>query len=399
MVLGIRPDVIRASLILRALRNRLGSRLVFVWSGQHYSHNLKDVFFHQLGVESPDIELACNTSTEQQFIADLTTKLGDLLQEIQPASCCFLGDTNTVLGTITCASLNIPIVHIEGCMRSYDWRMPEEKYRTIADHLSDVIYAYLPSYAKQGVAEGIAESSIIVTGNPIVDVLDQFFLSGKLRLQLSERDALFSELDIDNRPYILMTAHRRENVENLHALRNILKLAESTRFPVVFPASYRTQASIKQFGLALPSNLRLVNPIGYVEFLEIATGSELVLTDSGTVVEETSVLGIPTIQMRHSTERPEVYDTGGCIKFDPTLEYVATEFSQAIHMGLARSDAAWSHGLGDGKASERIVDDLCKRVEEPECFRGHDVRLTSKPFQRNFGAGTSERGAWRDTLL
>jgi len=284
-------------------------------------------------------------------------------------------------------------------MRSYDWRMPEEKYRTIADHLSDVIYAYLPSYAKQGVAEGIAESSIVVTGNPIVDVLEEYFLSGKLRMSSRERASLFADLGIANRPYLAMTAHRRENVEDRHALSNILQLAGSTQLPVIFPASYRTQASIKRFDLRLPHNIRMVDPIGYVEFLELASGSDLVLTDSGTVVEETSVLGIPTIQMRRSTERPEVYDTGGCVKFDPTLEYQASEYSLAMREGLSRTGAVWTHGLGDGNASEKIIDDLCARFEQPTLFRGHDVRLTSKPFERNFGAGLLERGAWRGSSL
>ena len=398
-MLGIRPDVIRGSLILQSLRETLGSNLVFVWSGQHYSHNLKDIFFDQLEVAPPDYELACDTASEQRFIADLTNKLGGLLEQIRPAVCCFLGDTNTVLGTVACASLNIPIVHIEGCMRSYDWRMPEEKYRTIADHLSDVIYAYLPSYAEQGIAEGIAESSIVVTGNPIVDVLEHYFLSGKLRMSPGERASRFDNLGITDRPYLVMTAHRRENVEVRLPLENILQLAASTEHPVVFPASYRTQASITRFDLKLPSNVRLIDPVGYVEFLELVNGADLVLTDSGTVVEETSVLGIPTIQMRHSTERPEVYDTGGCIKFDPSLRYGIAEFSQAMDAGLSRRNLNWSHNLGDGKASERIVRDILQRFNSPELLRGHDVRLTTKPYRRNFGAGLSERGTWRRSSL
>ena len=398
-MLGIRPDVIRASLILRSLRETLGSNLVFVWSGQHYSHNLKDVFFDQLEVAPPDYELACDTSSEQRFIADLTNNLSNLLEQIRPAACCFLGDTNTVLGTVACASLNIPIVHIEGCMRSYDWRMPEEKYRTIADHLSDVIYAYLPSYAEQGIAEGIAESSIVVTGNPIVDVLEQYFLSGKLRMSPGERASLFADLGIANRPYLVMTAHRRENVEARGPLENILQLAATTENPVVFPASYRTQANIKRLELKVPNNLELIDPIGYVEFLELVNGADLVLTDSGTVVEETSVLNIPTIQMRHSTERPEVYDTGGCIKFDPSLSYGIAEFSRAMNEGLSRGTSNCTHNLGDGKASERIVGDILQRFNSPESFRGHDVRLTTKPYRRNLGAGFDDRGTWRSSSL
>jgi UDP-N-acetylglucosamine 2-epimerase len=128
IVLGIRPDVIRASLMLRSLKQALGSDMVFIWSGQHYSDNMKDVFFRQLEVPTPDITLELDTSSDQAMIGSLIEKLAKTLAEVNPAAVVFLGDTNTVTGSIAAASLDIPIVHIEGCMRSYDWRMPEEKY-------------------------------------------------------------------------------------------------------------------------------------------------------------------------------------------------------------------------------------------------------------------------------
>ena len=215
MVLGIRPDVIRASIMLRELRSRLGDDFKLIWSGQHYSDNLKDVFFRELDVAPPEIELNIKGETDSQLVASMIARLGEVFDDIKPSVAVVLGDTNTVTGTIAAGQLNIPIVHIEGCMRSYDWRMPEEKYRTTADHLSDYIYAYLDVYKSQGVAEGIPDSNIIVTGNPIVDVLQEYFLSGKLRMsqeQISE--LLGNKYKVAGENFYVMTCHRRENVEN-----------------------------------------------------------------------------------------------------------------------------------------------------------------------------------------
>ena len=371
MVLGIRPDVIRASVMLRELRSRLGNNFKLVWSGQHYSDNLKDVFFRELEILPPEIELNISGTSDAELVSSMITELSKVLVREDPQAVVFLGDTNTVTGAIAAAQLNIPIVHIEGCMRSYDWRMPEEKYRTIADHLSDYIYAYLPEYKKQGVAEGIPAENIIVTGNPIVDVIQEYFLSGKLRMNSSELKKLLTEkYNVIDSKFLVMTCHRRENVENITALQRIFKLVTSTKLPVLFPAGYRTQKMIKYFNLNLPSNLILVDPIGYLELLELLTASSGVLTDSGTIVEEAAVLGVPSIQMRTATERPQVYTCGASIKFDPFEENSVMDFIERL---LALSGKDWDQPFGDGKASYRIVDDLVARFKSHD-FHGHQAR-------------------------
>jgi UDP-N-acetylglucosamine 2-epimerase (non-hydrolysing) len=386
LVLGIRPDVIRASLLIPRLKEALGNDLVFIWSGQHYSNNLKDIFFSQLSVPLPDIELHPDTRTETSLIGSLISDIGQLLTREQPSACCFLGDTNTVLGSIACASFNVPIIHIEGCMRSYDWRMPEEKFRTVIDHLSDVIYAYLPTYRDQGLAEGLDARQIVVTGNPIVDVLEYYFLSGKLRLSADMQRSLLQSLSIPDgeRPFVLMTCHRRENVEDPASLRRIMKLVEACDYTVVFPASYRTQRSLAEFSIVFPSNLVLTDPIGYVEFLELLDGCTYALTDSGTVVEEAAVLGVPSVQMRLSTERPEVYEWGASIKFNPTVDYSLSELHRVHEEAEALVSQQWTHQFGDGKASQRIADDILKRLKNPSTLRGHKPEGSTKPFSRNW---------------
>ncbi len=391
VVLGIRPDVIRASLILRQLRAELGQDVVFAWSGQHYSDNLKDIFFRQLDVAPPDIELGGSGDGDAETVAAIIAALAPVLRDLQPEATVFLGDTNTVMGSIACASLNVPVVHIEGCMRSYDWRMPEEKYRTVIDHLADVIYAYFSEYREQGIVEGLDPERIIVVDNPIVDVLEQYFLSGKIRLSAVDLAALLASVAVTDGDFLVMTAHRRENVETPTPLQQIFDLAGEAGMPVVFPASYRTQKNIATFGLSVPVNVRLIDPIGYTELLELIVHSAGVLTDSGTVVEEAAVLGIPTVQMRRSTERPQVYDCGGSVKFDPGLASTVEQRGSVLRSLAARRDQSWTHGLGDGKASERIATDLIARYRAGT-FRGHAPDPARRPIDRAFGLGHGDLG-------
>jgi UDP-N-acetylglucosamine 2-epimerase (non-hydrolysing) len=306
----------------------------------------------------------------------MISKLSVVIDKEKPLAVVFLGDTNTVTGAIAAGQLNVPVVHIEGCMRSYDWRMPEEKYRTIADHLSDLIYCYLEDYKAQGIAEGIPEENIVVTGNPIVDVIYEYFLSGKLRMSENELlNLLKNKYGLEDKDFLVMTCHRRENIEDHESLTNILRLVESSPFPVLFPAGYRTQRMIEVFKLSLPANLQLVDPIGYLELLELITNSKGVITDSGTIVEEAAVLGVPSIQMRRSTERPQVYTCGASIKFDPRH---LREVDQKIEKLLRMNGVKWEHPFGDGKASIRIVEDLVKRFEN-NTFAGHQ-REKYEPF-------------------
>lgn len=394
LVLGIRPDIIRASLIIRMLRERLGEDFLFAWSGQHYSDNLRDVFFRELDVAAPDYDLNVSGSTDAEIVASMILATEQLIERVSPAAVVFLGDTNTVMGAVAVATKNIPIVHIEGCMRSYDWRMPEEKYRTVIDHLADVIYAYLPAYKLQGELEGLDPERIVVTGNPIVDVLEEFFLNGKIRLDLNQKEELLSKYVLQADGYYVMTCHRRENVENTHALQQILNFAGAAGYPVVFAAGYRTQREMRERGIRVPSNLRVLDPIGYQELLELMVSSRGVITDSGTVVEETSVLAVPSIQIRTATERPQVYDCGSSIKFDPHLQHSPESFPKYFVAAEARKQAGWSHPFGDGKASQRIVEDLVSRYVAGAFARGVPDQAR-RPVASNFGFGQTGLGDYR----
>jgi len=363
VILGIRPDVIRSCLILNIIRSDPRYDVRFIWSGQHYSDNLKDIFFRELGVKPPEIELTAGGHTDAEISAAVIARLYPVLEELEPEAAVFLGDTNTVMGSLAAAQQNIPVVHIEGCMRAYDWRMPEEKYRTLIDHLSDVIYTYFDEYKHQGIAEGLNPESIVVVGNPIVDVLNKYYYEKQDYYERLASDAFFGSRGIVKGEYYLMTCHRRENVHILPSLKNIFALTGSTKRRVYFAASYRTQKVIKEHNLWVPGNVTIVDPIGYEEMLVLMTRSRGVITDSGTVVEETCVLQVPSLQLRKATERPQVYDVGSSVKFDPA-EPEKHPIPEALRKLEALYGQTWPNPLGDGKSSGRIAEDLLARLEE-----------------------------------
>jgi UDP-N-acetylglucosamine 2-epimerase (non-hydrolysing) len=369
LILGIRPDLIRASRVIHMLKERPEIDFTLCWSGQHYADNLKDVFIRDLDLPEPDIELGATGNDDAEVVGSVISKLKPVLAERMPDVVVFLGDTNTVMGSIAAAQLNLPIVHIEGCMRSYDWRMPEEKYRTVIDHLSDVVYTYFDEYKEQGVREGLNPRNIVVIQNLIVDVLDHYFFDRKDEYDAYANDEFFAERGIERDAFYLMTCHRRESVETPEPLRAILDVIAESPYPVYFPASYRTQKRLVDFDFSLPDNVTMVDPIGYKELLALLANSRGALTDSGTVVEETAVIGVPSLQIRKATERPQVYDCGSSVKFDPARpeDYPAAELFAKLERLHGKT---FDHGLGDGHASERLVEDLIERVTT-DTIRGH----------------------------
>ena len=377
IVLGIRPDVIRASKILKLLNNQNEIEYDFIWSGQHYSENMKDTFFQQLNVPNPNFEFTVDTQSDATVVSSTITNLFNHFDENKYKAAVFLGDTNTVMGCIAAAQHNIPIVHIEGCMRSYDWRMPEEKYRTVIDHLSDRIYAYLESYKNQGLNEGISDSVIKVTGNPIVDIIKENF--EQFELGVSFLDENIKELIKSE--YVLVTSHRRENILNIESFTNIVNLLNSISDKnVIFPMGYKTQEILKGSNIKLNNNIKVIDPIGYLEFMYLLKNASYVATDSGTVVEEACILGVPSIQMRLSTERPEGYDVKASIKFDPTNKNI---LASRILNEVETLNKNWENPFGKGNSSDIIVADLINLSKNND-FKRHKPTDYSFDVTRSF---------------
>jgi UDP-N-acetylglucosamine 2-epimerase (non-hydrolysing) len=348
-VLGIRPDLVRAAPLFAKFKELAEFDVTFIWSGQHYSANLKDHFIRELEIPLPDTELQIIIDDDTSIVSSGIMQLGKYLAVNKHDCVMFLGDTNTVLLSIAPSILNIPIVHIEGCMRSFDIEMPEERNRRLIDKISSRIYSYLPRYKAIGIFEGLPEDSIVVTGNLAVDAV-KYFMNLKSWIGFVDSAATWRKsIGIDNE-YTLMTCHRRENINSQVSLRRIIELAGKQEHQVLFAAGYATQRKMAEFEISLPSIVVMTDPLEYSLFLPSLKSAKLVMTDSGTVVEEGSILGIPTIQIRRSTERPEVYWSGSSLKFDPhqdNFEYPKNVFP-----------SSWTHGLGDGDASIKIIEDL-----------------------------------------
>ena len=375
-VLGIRPDLVRAAPLFAKFKELATFDVTFIWSGQHYSANLKDSFINELGIPAPDVELEINTNDDISIVSSGIMQLGKYLESNKHECVMFLGDTNTVLLSLAASIQNIPIVHIEGCMRSFDINMPEERNRRMIDKISSRIYAYLPRYKSIGILEGIPEESIITTGNLAVDAVHYFMSLNSWNKFQNKAFEWRKSLGIDNK-YVLMTCHRRENINSEAALRKIIYFAGERDLQVIFPAGYATQRKIKEFKISLPTNIILTDPLEYSLFLPSLLSADLVLTDSGTVVEESSILGVPSVQLRRSTERPEVYWSGSSIKFDPhSLEDLTIR---------ANFPKEWVHNLGNGDAASVIIKDL-------------NVWLTEgmKPDGRQVGSSYSNE-AWGAT--
>ena len=255
---------------------------------------MKDIFFNQLEVPKPNFEFQVNKSNDSTIVSSTIENLFSHFEAHKYKAAVFLGDTNTVMGSIAAAQHNIPVVHIEGCMRSYDWRMPEEKYRTVIDHLSDRIYAYLESYKLQGLNEGISENVIKVTGNPIVDIINehsQLFESGSKYLDSNV-------LNLSNDKFVLVTCHRRENILNEDSFKKITSLLNSIEEnKVIFPMGYKTQEILKNSNISLNNNIKIIDPIGYLEFMYLLKNADYVATDSGTVVEAACILNLSLIHI------------------------------------------------------------------------------------------------------
>ena len=369
LTLGIRPDLIRASRIIHLLKENKEIQFTFCWSGQHYSDNLKDVFIRDLDLPEPDIELGATGESDADVVASVISRISPVLRDVEPDVAVFLGDTNTVMGCIAAGQLNIPIVHIEGLMRSYDWRMPEEKYRTVIDHLSDVIYTYFDEYKEQGVREGINPRNVVVIQNLIVDVLNYYYFERRQEYEEYASKEFFAERGLERDRFYLMTCHRPRERGVTRAAAGDYESGRPEPLAGLLPRKLPHPKTPQRLLDRAPPTVTMVDPIGYRELLALLGNSRGALTDSGTVVEETAVIGVPSLQIRKATERPQVYDCGSSVKYDPARpdDYPAARVFAKLENLHGRT---FDHGLGDGHASERLVSDLVERVVNGT-VRGH----------------------------
>jgi UDP-N-acetylglucosamine 2-epimerase (non-hydrolysing) len=302
VVFGTRPEIIKLAPILELL----GDRAWIVYTGQHFDDNMSRVFFDQMALPSPDLELGIGGLTRASQIGRGVQRLETVIGAAGPDIVLVQGDTNSTLaGALAANSLEIPLVHVEAGLRSFDRSMPEEHNRVLTDHLADLLLAPTPVAVANLEAERIA-APIVNTGNTIVDVVLDVLPSA------DDRAGILHRRSLSPGSYHLATFHRPENVDDPTVLRNILLHLGGLDEPVVLPIHPRTRHRIEsaEMGLLL-DDLEVTEPVGYAEFLSLSADCRCLITDSGGIQEEASVLRKPVVVVRHSTERPEILGVFG----------------------------------------------------------------------------------------
>lgn len=301
-ILGTRPELIRLSLIIPKL-DRWADRHILVHTGQNLHPKLKDIFFDELGIRPPDYRLTPDGHSFGQQIGAMFQGVEQLFLREQPDCVLVLGDTNSALCAVLAERMGIPVYHMEAGNRCYDTMVPEEVNRKIIDAVSSFNLPYTPGARDNLLREGVEPHRIWISGNPIFEVLNHFHE----RITASD---IVDRLGLTPRQYILVTAHRAENVDHERRLRNIvtgLKLvADTTGLTVVCSVHPRTKSRLQQFSLDVAHpNIFWCEPFGFFDFVRLQQLAGCVITDSGTVQEESCILGVPAVTIRQSTERPE----------------------------------------------------------------------------------------------
>ena len=351
IIAGARPNFMKIAPIIRALdaRRVAGGTLRYrlVHTGQHYDAKMSGDFFTQLGIPEPDVNLEVGSGTQAEQTAAIMVRYEKLLLESPSALCLVVGDvTSTMACAITAQKLCIPVAHVEGGIRSGDWTMPEEINRMVTDAITNWFFTTSEIANTNLRRAGVADERIFFVGNTMIDTL----LANIDRLQ---KPSFWDEMHLVAGEYFVLTLHRPANVDAEHKLAAMLAaIGNGTRgLPVIFPVHPRTARTLEVLG-GLPENLRFVEPQPYLEFNYLVKHAKAVITDSGGITEETTVMGVPCMTLRNTTERPETVGIG-------TNELLGTD-PAALAPALQRLFAGeWKKGgipeMWDGRTAERIV--------------------------------------------
>ncbi|MFP3910376.1 MAG: non-hydrolyzing UDP-N-acetylglucosamine 2-epimerase [Archaeoglobaceae archaeon] len=348
IILGTRPEIIKMSPVIRECERR-GLDYFILHTGQHYSYNMDKVFFQNLNLPEARHNLDVGSGSHAEQTAKILTGTEKFLLEEKPDIVLVEGDTNTVLsGALAASKLHIKVGHVEAGLRSYDRTMPEEINRVLADHCSDYLFA--PTEHSKGIllGEGISKNKIFVTGNTIVDAVNQ-------NLSISEEKVNpLTDLALSSGDYFLVTVHRQENVDVRERFEGIIRglelVVEEFELPVVYPVHPRARKMMEHFGLK-SDKIKLIDPLDYLSFLYLESRARLVLTDSGGVQEESCILNVPCVTLRDNTERPETINVGANTLAGADPERILDSVKKML--GVTNN---WENPFGDGKAGERTVE-------------------------------------------
>ncbi len=347
-VVGARPNFMKVAPVLEALKARKHVIQTLIHTGQHYDPNMSGVFFQQLGIPAPDVNLEVGSGTHATQTADIMTRLEPVVAENKPDIVLVYGDVNSTVATaLVCAKLGLRVGHVEAGLRSFDRTMPEEINRLVTDQLADLLFTPSEDGDENLRREGVSPEKIHRVGNVMIDSLVRL-----LPLAKKCSTAGFPER------YALVTLHRPSNVDDSASLKGILEslLEVNKRIAVVFPVHPRTRQRIAEIGVPL-SDLHLSEPLPYVEFLALQSRAAAVLTDSGGIQEETTYLGVPCLTLRSNTERPVTVTIGTNILVGQDRQKLTAELKKILDGGAKRGHVP---PLWDGRAGDRIAEVVCR---------------------------------------
>lgn len=348
-VVGARPQFIKAGPVSRALEAR-GIQEKLVHTGQHYDLNMSDIFFEALGLKKPDFHLGIGSGTHGKQTGAMLEAIERILFDETPDALLVYGDTNSTLaGALAAAKLHIPVVHVEAGLRSFNRKMPEETNRVLTDHISTLLFCPTEVAVRHLSNEGIT-SGVHMVGDVMKDALDYWKARG------AQGGEILEELNTVPEAYYLATVHRAENVDSPERLSAILEAFSQLDRPVILPIHPRTRHTLETRDQSLPRNVKAIDPVGYLEMLELESNARALLTDSGGVQKEAYMLGVPCITLRDETEWVETVDAGWNTLVGASKSAIL-KATQRIHSSKERPDL-----YGDGHASDRIADVIAETL-------------------------------------
>ncbi len=352
-VCGARPNFMKIAPLMHAFEASGQIEPLLVHTGQHYDEKMNKWFFDELQIPAPDINLEVGSGSHAVQTAEIMKRFEPVLLEHDPQAVLVVGDVNsTVACALVAVKLGVPVVHVEAGLRSSDRSMPEEINRIVTDALSEQLFVTEPSGIENLVAEGVARDKIHMVGNVMIDTLKRFQVR-------ADESTILEKLEVAPRSYVVLTLHRPSNVDDPVVLERIMSAVETIQRdkPVIFPVHPRTRANLAKGGsidLSAMGNLRLIEPLGYIDFLKLTSSAGCVLTDSGGIQEETTIVGVPCLTIRENTERPVTITDG-------TNQLVGTETERILDAYGKTLDADFAPrqpDMWDGRAAERIVNVL-----------------------------------------
>lgn len=306
-VVGTRPEIIRLSSIINLFDKSNSVEHILVHTGQNYDYELNEIFFEDLNIRRPDYFLESATGTAMETIGNIISNIDPILIKENPDSFLVLGDTNSCLSAYAAKRRQIPVFHMEAGNRCFDERVPEETNRRLVDHISDINMPYSTLAREHLIREGLNPDRVIKTGSPMYEVL----LS---KLEEIDASKILETLKIDKNNYFLVSAHRQENIDDDKSYSNLVNclnyLCERYNMPVIFSAHPRTMKRIKKENTNFNDLIRIVKPFGFIDYNQLQKNAFCVLSDSGTISEETAILNLKSINIREAQERPEAMEVG-----------------------------------------------------------------------------------------